>query len=236
MLYFRWENIFVFPTVCIHCWHFITFFPERFESVVRVTQEPQQHLETGTQNQTVEILLQPLRYFSADTQRALEAVGRLQAKLKERGEAPTQEKLSLLKTVLQSPLFHHILSLQQAKRKPLAKVQHEHECVGVRCILNGWGRSRNRSQNTECGSQTGWVISLPKLTTKALRKSKRGREGAWRREGKEEVAMCHVEEFAEVICTIVISVKLKCVCVWSRCNPCCGDLHLFTTSWGLVSS
>ncbi|CAB1445970.1 unnamed protein product, partial [Pleuronectes platessa] len=47
--------------------------------------------------------------------------GRLQAKLKERGEAPTQEKLSLLKTVLQSPLFLHILSLQQAKRKPLAK-------------------------------------------------------------------------------------------------------------------
>lgn len=61
--------------------------------------------------------------FSADTQRALEAVERLQAKLKERGEAPTQEKLSLLKTVLQSPLFHHILSLQQAQRKPLAKVQ-----------------------------------------------------------------------------------------------------------------
>lgn len=75
--------------------------------------------------------------FSADTQRALEAVERLQAKLKERGEAPTQEKLSLLKTVLQSPLFHHILSLQQAQRKPPAKVQSEHECVGVWCILNG---------------------------------------------------------------------------------------------------
>ncbi|XP_034750340.1 multiple PDZ domain protein isoform X1 [Etheostoma cragini] len=56
-----------------------------------------------------------------DTQRALEAVERLQAKLKERGEAPAQEKLSLLKTVLQSPLFHHILSLQQAQRKPPAK-------------------------------------------------------------------------------------------------------------------
>ncbi|XP_036971893.1 multiple PDZ domain protein isoform X2 [Acanthopagrus latus] len=56
-----------------------------------------------------------------DTQRALEAVERLQAKLKERGEAPTQEKLSLLKTVLQSPLFHHILSLQQAQRKSPAK-------------------------------------------------------------------------------------------------------------------
>ncbi|KAK5866043.1 hypothetical protein PBY51_020263 [Eleginops maclovinus] len=56
-----------------------------------------------------------------DTHCALEAVERLQAKLKERGEAPTQEKLSLLKTVLQSPLFHHILSLQQAQRKSPAK-------------------------------------------------------------------------------------------------------------------
>lgn len=74
--------------------------------------------------------------FSTDTQRALEAVERLQAKLKERGEAPTQEKLSLLKTVLQSPLFHHILSLQQAQRKPPVKVQCEHEYVGVWCILN----------------------------------------------------------------------------------------------------
>lgn len=75
--------------------------------------------------------------FSADTQRALEAVERLQAKLKERGEAPTQEKLSLLKTVLQSPLFHHILSLQQAQRKPSVKVQHKQECVGVWVTLNG---------------------------------------------------------------------------------------------------
>ncbi|KAM9426794.1 LOW QUALITY PROTEIN: multiple PDZ domain protein [Pholidichthys leucotaenia] len=41
-----------------------------------------------------------------DTQRALQAVERLQAKLKERGEVPTEEKLSLLKSVLQSPLFH----------------------------------------------------------------------------------------------------------------------------------
>ncbi|XP_077598686.1 multiple PDZ domain protein [Stigmatopora nigra] len=48
-----------------------------------------------------------------DTQRALRAVERLQAKLKERGEVPTEEKLSLLKSVLQSPLFHQILALQK---------------------------------------------------------------------------------------------------------------------------
>ncbi|XP_077462273.1 multiple PDZ domain protein isoform X4 [Stigmatopora argus] len=58
-----------------------------------------------------------------DTQRALEAVERLQAKLKERGEAPAQEKLSLLKTVLRSPLFLHILSLQKTQQKPPAKAK-----------------------------------------------------------------------------------------------------------------
>ncbi|XP_036406688.1 multiple PDZ domain protein-like isoform X9 [Megalops cyprinoides] len=51
---------------------------------------------------------------SIDTQRALQAVERLQAKLKERGDVPTEEKLSLLKSVLQSPLFHQILTLQRS--------------------------------------------------------------------------------------------------------------------------
>uniref|UniRef100_A0A665XEY4 Multiple PDZ domain crumbs cell polarity complex component n=1 Tax=Echeneis naucrates TaxID=173247 RepID=A0A665XEY4_ECHNA len=51
---------------------------------------------------------------TVDTQRALQAVERLQAKLKERGEVPTEEKLSLLKSVLQSPLFHQILALQKS--------------------------------------------------------------------------------------------------------------------------
>jgi hypothetical protein len=44
----------------------------------------------------------------------LQAVERLQAKLKDRGEVPTEEKLSLLKSVLQSPLFHQILALQKS--------------------------------------------------------------------------------------------------------------------------
>ncbi|XP_074543460.1 multiple PDZ domain protein [Halichoeres trimaculatus] len=71
-----------------------------------------------------------------DTQRALEAVERLQAKLKERGEAPAQEKLSLLKTVLQSPLFHHILSLQQAQRKPPAVKPNQGKAVSKSVSLN----------------------------------------------------------------------------------------------------
>ncbi|XP_040818745.1 multiple PDZ domain protein isoform X9 [Ochotona curzoniae] len=47
-----------------------------------------------------------------DKSRALQAVERLQAKLRERGDAANEEKLSLLKSVLQSPLFSQILSLQ----------------------------------------------------------------------------------------------------------------------------
>ncbi|XP_073699113.1 multiple PDZ domain protein [Garra rufa] len=48
-----------------------------------------------------------------DTQRALLAVERLQERLKKRGELPAEEKLSLLKSVLQSPLFHQILVMQE---------------------------------------------------------------------------------------------------------------------------
>lgn len=114
--------------------------------------------------------------FSADTQCALEAVARLQAKLKERGETPAQGKLSLLKIVLQSPLFHHILSLQQAQQKPLAKVEREHGCVGVGCIVNARKGAGIMSKKIECWNQTGWVISLPKLITKASRKREIGSE------------------------------------------------------------
>lgn len=44
----------------------------------------------------------------------MQAVERLQARLKERGEVPTEEKLNLLRSVLQSPLFHQILALQKS--------------------------------------------------------------------------------------------------------------------------
>ncbi|XP_008101348.2 multiple PDZ domain protein isoform X17 [Anolis carolinensis] len=47
-----------------------------------------------------------------DTHRALQAVERLQVKLRERGDTSNEEKLSLLKSVLQSPLFNQILNLQ----------------------------------------------------------------------------------------------------------------------------
>ncbi|XP_043917171.1 multiple PDZ domain protein isoform X3 [Protopterus annectens] len=47
-----------------------------------------------------------------DVQRALLAVERLQAKLKDRGDVANEEKLSFLKSVLQSPLFNQIMNLQ----------------------------------------------------------------------------------------------------------------------------
>lgn len=49
---------------------------------------------------------------ATDTHRALQAVERLQAKLRDRGDIANEEKLNLLKSVLQSPLFNQILSLQ----------------------------------------------------------------------------------------------------------------------------
>ncbi|XP_061627355.1 multiple PDZ domain protein isoform X4 [Phyllopteryx taeniolatus] len=82
-----------------------------------------------------------------DTRRALEAVERLQAKLKERGEAPAQEKLSLLKTVLRSPLFLHILSLQKAQRKPPAK-----------------GKGLTKSSSMNCGKCQGLAMDAKTLS------------------------------------------------------------------------
>ncbi|NWT19851.1 MPDZ protein, partial [Vireo altiloquus] len=50
--------------------------------------------------------------IATDTHRALQAMERLQAKLRDRGDIANEEKLNLLKSVLQSPLFNQILNLQ----------------------------------------------------------------------------------------------------------------------------
>lgn len=50
--------------------------------------------------------------FGLDKNRALQAAERLQAKLRERGDAANEDKLNLLKSVLQSPLFSQMLTLQ----------------------------------------------------------------------------------------------------------------------------
>uniref|UniRef100_A0A8C9FH53 Multiple PDZ domain crumbs cell polarity complex component n=1 Tax=Pavo cristatus TaxID=9049 RepID=A0A8C9FH53_PAVCR len=64
-----------------------------------------------------------------DTHRALQAVERLQAKLRDRGDIANEEKLNLLKSVLQSPLFNQILNLQtsvQQLRDQVGKVLLHH--------------------------------------------------------------------------------------------------------------
>ncbi|XP_015268971.1 PREDICTED: multiple PDZ domain protein [Gekko japonicus] len=57
-----------------------------------------------------------------DTNRALQAVERLQAKLRERGDTANEEKLGLLKSVLKSPLFNQILNLQASLPQPRDQV------------------------------------------------------------------------------------------------------------------
>ncbi|XP_069386091.1 multiple PDZ domain protein isoform X4 [Paralichthys olivaceus] len=115
-----------------------------------------------------------------DTQCALEAVERLQAKLKERGEAPTQEKLSLLKTVLQSPLFHHILSLQKAQRKPLAK-----------------GKGISKSVSMNCGPCPGVPVGLKTLShsdsyTWAMENRSFHREGSMSSLGSHDLSFSEI--------------------------------------------
>ncbi|XP_054989703.1 multiple PDZ domain protein isoform X2 [Sorex araneus] len=51
-------------------------------------------------------------FETIDKNRALQAAERLQAKLRERGDIANEDKLNLLKSVLQSPLFSQILNLQ----------------------------------------------------------------------------------------------------------------------------
>uniref|UniRef100_A0A8C9FF74 Multiple PDZ domain crumbs cell polarity complex component n=1 Tax=Pavo cristatus TaxID=9049 RepID=A0A8C9FF74_PAVCR len=68
-----------------------------------------------------------------DTHRALQAVERLQAKLRDRGDIANEEKLNLLKSVLQSPLFNQILNLQtsvQQLRDQVGKLLHHGVSVG----------------------------------------------------------------------------------------------------------
>ncbi|XP_005747077.1 multiple PDZ domain protein isoform X1 [Pundamilia nyererei] len=117
-----------------------------------------------------------------DTQCALAAVERLQAKLKERGEAPTQEKLSLLKTVLQSPLFLHILSLQQAQQKPAAK-----------------GKGISKSVSMNCGPCQGEALGTKTLShsdsyTWAVenRRSSSARDGSISSHGSQELSFSDI--------------------------------------------
>ncbi|XP_056617919.1 multiple PDZ domain protein isoform X3 [Triplophysa dalaica] len=89
----------------------------------------------GTQIQRTENMIETM-----DTQHCLQALERLQARLKEKGpDVPAEEKLNLLKTVLQSPLFHRILALQKS-------VQHLKE--NAPCI-----KSDLKGSHEDCSAQ-----------------------------------------------------------------------------------
>nr|BAC34766.1 unnamed protein product [Mus musculus] len=68
-----------------------------------------------------------------DKNRALQAAERLQSKLKERGDVANEDKLSLLKSVLQSPLFSQILNLQTSLQQLKDQVGWHHPQRPSRC-------------------------------------------------------------------------------------------------------
>ncbi|XP_051992312.1 LOW QUALITY PROTEIN: multiple PDZ domain protein-like [Xyrauchen texanus] len=111
-----------------------------------------------------------------DTQHCLQAVERLQSRLKEKGaDIPAEEKLNLLKTVLQSPLFHQILALQKS-------VQHLKEHTpyidsdlkgghdGFSSLLNGQPSSEEFEHIIRSMAQGRYVtqINLPKPVSGGL--------------------------------------------------------------------
>ncbi|NXB55277.1 MPDZ protein, partial [Struthidea cinerea] len=71
-------------------------------------------------------------FVATDTHRALQAMERLQAKLRDRGDVANEEKLSLLKSVLQSPLFNQILNLQTS-------VQQQRDQVNIAPSIHSSG-------------------------------------------------------------------------------------------------
>ncbi|XP_048078932.2 multiple PDZ domain protein isoform X12 [Ursus arctos] len=66
-----------------------------------------------------------------DKNRALQAAERLQAKLRERGDVANEDKLNLLKSVLQSPLFSQILNLQTSVQQLKDQIGKEAPCNRV---------------------------------------------------------------------------------------------------------
>lgn len=79
--------------------------------------------------------------FGADKNRALQAAERLQAKLRERGDVANEDKLNLLKSVLQSPLFSQILNLQTSVQQLKDQVGHPSPKAGVHGMARILGKA-----------------------------------------------------------------------------------------------
>uniref|UniRef100_A0A6I8Q2D5 Multiple PDZ domain protein n=1 Tax=Xenopus tropicalis TaxID=8364 RepID=A0A6I8Q2D5_XENTR len=118
-----------------------------------------------------------------DTHRALQAVERLQVKVRERGDIANEEKLCLLKSVLQSPLFNQILSLQTS-------LQHLREQVNVTPALStvsefaqvsSYGSSTFSALQNESYSmaqQNGSPINSSETTTRPMSPQINGKLGS----------------------------------------------------------
>ncbi|XP_028910872.1 multiple PDZ domain protein isoform X16 [Ornithorhynchus anatinus] len=102
-----------------------------------------------------------------DTHRALQAVERLQTKLRDRGDIANEEKLSLLKSVLQSPLFSQILNLQssfQLLRDQVNTTPSTAELAQLSHIGTGVSPTHNESYSLARNNgnpETSVVPSLP---------------------------------------------------------------------------
>lgn len=72
-----------------------------------------------------------MRFFGLDKNRALQATERLQARLRERGDVANEDKMNLLRSVLQSPLFNQILSLQTSVQQLKEQVEHHLPKAGI---------------------------------------------------------------------------------------------------------
>ncbi|XP_041419824.1 multiple PDZ domain protein isoform X11 [Xenopus laevis] len=117
-----------------------------------------------------------------DNHRALQAVERLQAKVRERGDVANEEKLCLLKSVLQSPLFNQIFSLQTS-------LQHLREQVHVTPPLStvsefaqvsSYGSSTFSTLQNESytvAQQNGSPINSSETTTRSMSPQINGKLG-----------------------------------------------------------
>ncbi|XP_077058121.1 multiple PDZ domain protein isoform X3 [Siphateles boraxobius] len=101
-----------------------------------------------------------------DTQRCLQAVERLQSRLKEKGaDVPAEEKLNLLKAVLQSPLFHQILALQKSvqhlkEHTPYINSDLKSSHEGFSAQLNGQPSSEEYNHIIRSMAQGRYVTNI----------------------------------------------------------------------------
>ncbi|XP_016086893.1 multiple PDZ domain protein-like [Sinocyclocheilus grahami] len=108
-------------------------------------------------------------FHTTYTQHCLQAVERLQSRLKEkRADVPAEEKLNLLKVVLQSPLFHQILALQKSvqhlkEHTPYINSDLKGSTEGFSAQLNGQTSSEEYKHIIRSMAQGRYVTQIDLL-------------------------------------------------------------------------